>query len=98
MNFKKLAALALAGTFAFGMAATTASVEAAQKKEPPKIEQPAPNFHKDKQDAESRVDQKHADLKQKENKEPKQKEQKNQPAPKQKEQRHQQPAPVAEHK
>lgn len=56
MNFKKITTLAVAGTFAFGMAAATTSVEAAHQEEPPKIEQPAPELHNDKQDVDSRVD------------------------------------------
>ena len=48
--FKKITALAAAGAFAFGLAAATPSVEAAQKNEPPKVEQPAPQVHQDKQD------------------------------------------------
>lgn len=51
MNFKKITTLAVAGTFAFGMAAATTSVEAAHQEKPPKIEQPAPELHKDKQKA-----------------------------------------------
>ena len=50
MNLKKITTLAVAGTFAFGMAAATTSVEAAHQEEPPKIEQPAPELHSDKQD------------------------------------------------
>ena len=50
MNFKKITALAAAGAFAFGLAAATPSAEAAQKNEPPKVEQPAPQVHQEKQD------------------------------------------------
>ena len=50
-NLKKFTALAMAGTFAFGVAATTTYAAAAPQRELPKAEQPAPqqNKQQDKQ-------------------------------------------------
>ena len=42
-NLKKFTALAMAGTFAFGVAATTTYASAAPQRELPKTEQPAPH-------------------------------------------------------
>ena len=93
MNFKKITTLALAGTFAFGMAAATTSVEAAHKEEPPKIEQPAPELHKDKQHVDSRVDSKQQSAKDADKKHQKK-------APKEAEAKNVQgqPAPAADHR
>ena len=50
-NLKKFTALAMAGTFAFGVAATTTYAAAAPQRDLPKAEQPAPqqNKQQDKQ-------------------------------------------------
>ena len=55
-NLKKFTALAMAGTFAFGVAATTTYAAAAPQRELPKAEQPAPQQTK-QQDKVIRVEQ-----------------------------------------
>ena len=54
-ELKKITALAMAGTFAFGVAATTYAAEAPVK-ELPQAEQPAPQLHKDQKDKMAKED------------------------------------------
>ena len=57
-DLKKFTALAMAGTFAFGVAATTTYAAEAPQKELPKAEQPAPQLHNDQKDKQDKLGQK----------------------------------------
>ena len=56
-DLKKFTALAMAGTFAFGVAATTTYAAEAPQQELPKAEQPAPQLHNDQKDKQDMLGQ-----------------------------------------
>ena len=61
-DLKKFTALAMAGTFAFGVAATTTYAAEAPQKELPKAEQPAPQLHNDQKDKQDKLGQKDEEI------------------------------------